>query len=142
MDAEAALTDLTTIGAAAFGARHPDAPGVAYYSLTGRSGLTAADGDCTADAAAPFMRWTDDDPMDAVLDASALILDGALDHADAHDGLVPVASSRWGTFLGCVPADHLDEICQIAGDAPGLGNAFDCVTFYRELAAWLAGRVS
>lgn len=140
-DAEAALVDLSTAGAAAFAARHPDAPGVAYFSLTGQSGLTTGDGDCQPDAPAPFVtRWTDPDPMDLVLDASALILDGALDGADAHDGLVPVASSRWGTFLGCLPADHFDQICQMAGDRPGLGNDFDCVAFYRDLAAWLGTR--
>ncbi len=141
-DAEAALYDLSTEGAAAFAARHPDAPGVAYFSLTGQSGLTSGDGDCQPDAPAPFVtRWGAGDPMDVVLDASAVILDGALDGADAHDGLVPVASARWGTFLGCLPADHMDEICQIAGDTPGVGNDFDCVAFYRDLAFWLATRV-
>ncbi len=139
-DAEAALATLTTTGAAEFAARHPNAPEVAYYSIAGRSGLTRDDGDCAPDLAVPFVgRWDDPDPLDAILDASALILDGALDGADAHDGLVPVASSRWGTFLGCLPADHMDEICQIAGDAPGPGNQFDCHAFYRALAAWLRG---
>jgi triacylglycerol lipase len=141
MDAQAAMRDLSTAGAADFAARHPDDPAVRYWSIAGRSGLTQADGDCTPDPNAPaLLPWTDDDPLDPVLDAPAVILDDALDGADAHDGLVPVASARWGTFLGCVPADHMDEICQIAGDDPGTGNAFDCHAFYRDLAYWLGGR--
>ncbi len=138
MDAHAAMVDLSSRGAADFARRHPDARTVAYYSIAGRSGLTVADADCTPDLAAPFVtRWQGPDPLDPVLDASAVILDNALGGHDGHDGLVPVASSRWGSFLGCLPADHLDEICQIAGDTPGVGNDFDCVTFYRSLAAWL-----
>jgi hypothetical protein len=27
---------------------------------------------------------------------------------------VTVQSARWGTFIGCVPADHFDEVGQIA----------------------------
>jgi triacylglycerol lipase len=27
-----------------------------------------------------------------------------------NDGLVEVASAKWGTFRGCVPADHIDEV--------------------------------
>ena len=57
-----------------------------------------------------------------------------------HDGLVPVASARHGTFLGCIPADHMDEVNQLAGDSPGPGNPFDAVQFYRDLAAWLVAQ--
>lgn len=37
----------------------------------------------------------------------------------ANDGLVPVASGMWGEFLGILPADHADEIGQIAGATQG-----------------------
>ena len=57
-----------------------------------------------------------------------------------HDGLVSVPSARWGRFLGCIPADHADEICQVAADSPGLGNGFDCHRFYLELAQFLRAR--
>ncbi|MCE9580220.1 MAG: triacylglycerol lipase [Deltaproteobacteria bacterium] len=137
-DAEAALVTLSAKGAAAFSAAYPDRAGVAYFSIAGRSGLTRADGDCTPDAIVPFVgQLPNDDALDPLLDASAVILDNALAGHDAHDGLVPVASARWGTFLGCIPADHLDQFCQIAGDSPGPGNAFDCRGFYRAIAAWL-----
>ena len=54
-----------------------------------------------------------------------------------QDGLVTVDSAKWGTFLGCIPADHLDEVCQIAGASPGLGNGFDCLAFYTDLEQFL-----
>ena len=57
------------------------------------------------------------DPLAAMLDSTALIISPSLLAPVAHDGLVPVQSAKWGTFLGCVPADHLDEIGQIAGRA-------------------------
>ena len=46
-----------------------------------------------------------------------------------HDGVVTVTSARHGTFLGCVPADHMDEVNQLVGDSPGLGNDFDDGTY-------------
>ena len=32
----------------------------------------------------------------------------------ANDGVVPLSSAKWGKFLGELPADHWDEIGQIA----------------------------
>jgi triacylglycerol lipase len=54
-----------------------------------------------------------------------------------NDGLVRVADAQHGEFLGCIPADHLDEIGQLLGDDPGFANDFDHLVFYRELVAWL-----
>jgi triacylglycerol lipase len=48
-----------------------------------------------------------------------------------------VRDARWGRFLGCVPADHFDEIGQLFGDGPGWGNDFDHLLFYAELIEWL-----
>ena len=36
----------------------------------------------------------------------------------ANDGMVTVQSARWGTFMGCIPADHFDEVGQIAMENP------------------------
>ena len=52
---------------------------------------------------------------------------------DANDGLVTVQSARWGTFLGCVPADHLDEVGQIAHLLPDLISGFDHKQLYRRI---------
>lgn len=45
----------------------------------------------------------------------------------ANDGVVPVAASIWGEFLGLLPADHFDEVGQIAD---GRGGAFNHRAFY------------
>ena len=48
-----------------------------------------------------------------------------------NDGLVTVESARWGTFMGSIPADHLDQV-----GFPVLRSArtgFDFHTFYRTI---------
>jgi triacylglycerol lipase len=46
----------------------------------------------------------------------------------ANDGLVPIASARWGEFLGILYADHMDEVGQLADD-PDEGP-FDHIEFF------------
>ena len=55
----------------------------------------------------------------------------------ANDGLVRVEDARWGKFYGCVPADHNDEIGQVLGDSPGIGNDWDHQQFYADVVALL-----
>lgn len=142
-DAKAALAQLTTAGCDAFNAKYPDAPGVSYFSIAGRSSNEHGDTECGSPTEAPFVeKWDlDAGPVNPLLAATAQILAGA-NGSEAlppvNDGLVTVASAKWGTFLGCVPADHLSEVCQIAGQSSGSG--FDCVTMYRDLADWLVAR--
>lgn len=49
------------------------------------------------------------------------------DFRGANDGLVPVQSAIWGELLGVLPADHLDEIGQLAERN---AEAFDHLAFY------------
>ena len=49
-----------------------------------------------------------------------------------NDGLVQVASAKFGTFRGCVPADHADEV----GAFPH--PRFDYIRFLRNRAFELA----
>ena len=44
-----------------------------------------------------------------------------------NDGVVPVSSAKWGTFLGFLPADHFDEVGQIADNN---NKSFQHKTFY------------
>ena len=138
MNAQAALDELSAKGAAAFGARHPDSPDVAYYSIAGRSNSATGDEACGGSTEASFVaRWDRNvDPINPLLSATGTIIANS-DKPSTNDGLVPVDSARYGTFLGCVPADHLDEMNQIAGAGPGAGNPFDAILFYRQLAAWM-----
>lgn len=142
MNAEAALYTLSRAGAEDFGMRHPDDPNVHYYSIAGRS-ILARGGDACATASEPSFvsRWSGDrDPLDPLLAIAAGILGSDVIPAPWNDGLVPVESARYGTFLGCIPADHLDEVCQLTGGPSGFGNPFDCHGFYRQLAEWMVAR--
>jgi triacylglycerol lipase len=58
-------------------------------------------------------------------------------HDFPNDGFVRVEEARWGTFLGCIPADHLDEMGHMLGDDAGGDNAWSYLEFYRGLAAHL-----
>ena len=116
--------------APAWNVAHPDAPGVQYWSWAGLSGLTAkgkpaCDG---GDVPAP----ANGDIVEPGLQASWLFLGGG---TVPNDGLVPVESAKWGHFRGCVRADHMDEVGQIAGVVDG----FDHLKFYRDdIAGFLA----
>jgi triacylglycerol lipase len=135
----AALEQLSTAGMEPFNARYRDAPGVAYYSLTGRTDLHDGGEVCRVPDAPPFIaRLAGErdlvDPLFALIEP---VVDGGLTDPYPNDGVVRAADARHGRFLGCIPADHLDEVGHLLGDAPGLGNAFDHRTFYADLVAWL-----
>ena len=137
-DLNASLSTLSTSGAASFNASVPDAPGVRYYSIAGRSSSSAAFS-CPP-SIVPFIQMWDSqtDTLDAALWSTYGILVAAeLPATPLQDGLVTVPSATWGSFLGCIPADHMNEICQPANAAAGLGNSFDCHAFYGGLESWL-----
>jgi len=129
-------------GITKFNQQYPDRAGVLYYSITGRSDWKLAELECKPDQNVPFVdKWKlETDPVDSLLFVSEGYLSGGLAQPYANDGLVRVKDAKWGTFLGCIPADHLDEIGQLFGDSPGLGNSFDYREFYASLVAWLRAR--
>jgi triacylglycerol lipase len=125
-------------GIAAFNQKYPDRAGVRYWSLSGRSGWSLGVVACKPDQNVPFVdKWQlETDPTDALLSVTETFLSGSLNQLP-NDGLVRVEDAKWGTFLGCVPADHLDEIGQLLGDSPGLGNQYDYLELYLELVKYL-----
>jgi triacylglycerol lipase len=137
----ASAHQLATAEAAAFNERYPDAAGIPYWSIGGRSDLHPGGERCAADMPPFIAAWTMTlDPIDAKMLVTEAILDGQWLFPEPNDGLVTVESARWTGFLGCVPADHFDEMGQLLGDEPGLGNAWDHREFYAELIAWLRAR--
>jgi triacylglycerol lipase len=48
--------------------------------------------------------------------------------------MVSVQSARWGEFQGCVPADHFDEVGQIARTG-AIASGFDHIAFYRRIVS-------
>ncbi len=126
-DIDGSLRSLSTKGAAALGARLRDDPRVAAYSIAGIAGRDE-EGACQGGA------WPA--PREEDFAGSVwplwLILKLSADGPGTNDGMVPTASMRWGTFLGCIPADHIDEI--------GLtrSSLFDPVELYRRIVGALA----
>ncbi len=124
-------------GIAQFNADYPDDPSVFYASITGRTDYSLGGQACAPDVAVPFVTAlaTEVDPTDPLFSLAESITDGPGYYV--NDGLVRAEDARHGEFWGCVPADHVDEVGQILGDGPGLGNDFDHKVFFRDLVAHL-----
>ena len=138
----AALGQFSTGGIGAFNAKYTDAPSVPYFSFAGRSGNRLGRGACDVPGRPIFVTEWDStlDPTNAGLVATELYLEDNWFDPEPNDGLVTVSSAKWGTFLGCVPADHLDEIGQLFGAKPGLFNDWKHVDFYMDVIAMLRAR--
>jgi triacylglycerol lipase len=136
-----AIGTFSTQGIVQFNADYPDQPGVFYASVAGRSDRHEGGTACSA-ATPPFIeQWmSEQDPIDPLLSINEMILDGGLSDPHANDGMVRAIDARWGKFLGCVPADHFDEIGQLFGDGPGLGNDWTHKQFYADLVVYLRDR--
>jgi triacylglycerol lipase len=129
-------------GIAAFNKAHPDESGVFYASVGGRTDLHLGGSACTSSVKLPFITdWQGKlDTVDPLLSLFETVLDGGIGDPYPNDGLVRVADSKRGEFWGCVPADHLDEVGQLAGDSPGLGNKWKHQEFYAAVIAELRKR--
>lgn len=79
------------------------------------------------------------DFMDATLVGGASVVAGGL-NLTPNDGMVTVDSAKWGTFRGCIPADHLDEVGQIKHDGRDKWTGLDHLRFYRTVAFELAAK--
>ncbi|MCX4246960.1 esterase/lipase family protein [Paraliomyxa miuraensis] len=139
-----ALYQMSQPGITEFNATYTDAPGVLYTSVTGRTGLHDGGDACEPTSPPPPLLIThfEDtlDTTDALFLIPEVILSDGVFSQQPNDALVRVVDSRWGEFLGCVPADHLDEVGQLIGDSPGLGNAWNHLDFYADLVAYLRDR--
>jgi triacylglycerol lipase len=124
-------------GIASFNAVYTDQPGIIYQSFAGRTKLSDGGADCKSAAAPSFVsKWNQTrDTIEPLLTVPGALLDGSLLTPAAHDGLVKVKDAKWGTFLGCVPADHFDEIGHLFGDSPGPLNSWDYLEFYDGVVA-------
>jgi triacylglycerol lipase len=87
-----------------------------------------------------------DDTMDALnplLLPSSVFSHTARDASGAvvstpSDGMIPLASAKWGRFRACIPADHYDVIGEIGERTRDPLTGFDARRFYAWLAADLA----
>ena len=110
---ERALTELAPAHVCnEFNPAHPDHPDVYYASYAGRAG-----------------RGTDLPIYPPLLVPNQVLYEAA----GVNDGLVPVESAKWGTFLGLLDADHARQIGLRL--APG---DFDSKAFFLQIARDLA----
>jgi len=134
---KSALGQLTTPGMQRWNAAHPNDPAVRYYSVAGRSSARIASSDCAGGAWGNSSRIDFLDPLLAIpATVFAIYSDNPL-VPKTNDGLVTVESAKWGKFLGCVPADHLDEVGQIGDLLPDLLSGFSHKEMYRKIVAEL-----
>lgn len=114
-----------------FNPRNRDDGRVRYYSVAGRSNGQRGGPGCAGGL------WPDPERVDllqgAFLFSEPAFLAQAAPLPEPNDGMVGVTSARWGTFLGCVPADHGDEIGQPLMAAPDLLSGFYHKDLYRRL---------
>ncbi|MBL8603848.1 MAG: triacylglycerol lipase [Myxococcales bacterium] len=131
-DLRGALVGLSERESAAFNAANPDDPRVLYFSYAGRSNRRDGAQVCQ-DALSPNEPTLTDAPF-APLGPLAAFLEQGDPARNANDGLVTVQSARWGTFVGCVAADHFDEVGQIAHRGANPESGFDHILMYRDIA--------
>jgi triacylglycerol lipase len=141
-DLRAALLDLAEANAERFNAAHPDDPNVVYQSWAGVSGSKLGTGihnpqdniDCEGTLQTYRNRR---DFTDGLLKIPALVA-GHGTQSRPNDGMATVLSAKWGRFMGCIPADHLDEVGQPGHSGPNKWTGFDHLRFYRNVAYGLA----
>jgi triacylglycerol lipase len=136
-DIRAAFTSLAEANADAFNRDNPDDPRVHYESWAGLSNVAGIPNPQDLPACehrlTQFRSTTARHHMHIALKTIAFVVA----HETAlrpNDGLVQVASAKWGTFRGCVPADHIDEVGAFATS----WSPFDHVRFLRQRAFELA----
>lgn len=115
-----------------FNPKYPDAPGVVYASYAGRTNLETGDGICNDGVYANQPR-----SLDVAQPVMQTTADYLWSQGETNDGLVPVYSTKWGTFLECVPADHLKECGMIRQNGPDPISGFDHLVFFRAVVARL-----
>jgi triacylglycerol lipase len=129
----AQATEMTTSYMAdTFNPKYEDAKGVVYASYAGRTNLESGAGDCDDGEYA-------NEPSE--LDVPQAFLASTADYIQAdgfdNDGLVPVTSAKWGTFMECVPADHLKEVGMLFQNGADPTSGFDHLLFFRAVVARL-----
>jgi triacylglycerol lipase len=133
------IAQTTTAGMRDFNQHFTDSPGVRYFSIAGRTALSDGGDACKVASAPTFIARANPivDTTDLLLTVPELVTAGLPLADEPNDGFIRVSEAQHGTFLGCIPADHFDEIGQLVGDPAGLGNDWNYLEFYRGLVAEL-----
>lgn len=152
----ATLDGLTPAAMIEFNRRVIDADGVFYQSWAGTSHVLARSSSATeraikencTDDNGNLLLFRYDGAVDAVnplllltfpFSGTSLGEDGRV-VSSPSDGMISIASAKWGTFRGCLPADHYDVIGQIGHTMRDPLTGFDAPFFYRWVVGDLAAR--
>lgn len=141
-DVKAALSSISERTTATFNVDVKDDPRVAYLSWAGVSNIIGIPNAKDEEACEGKLqtRLGIRDGMDPTLvPAAPFVAHGR--EMRPNDGMVTVESAKWGKFMGCVPADHLDEVGQPKDGRHAL-TGFSHVEFYRKLASGLDAEVA
>ena len=119
---------------AVFNPKYVDDPRVQYSSYAGRTNLQSGVFDCDG-------KYPNDplslDIVNPLFLPIAPLLAGPLNYS--NDGLVTVESAKWGTFMQCVPADHLKEVGVLSVSQKDLVSKFDHLEFFRQIVGRIRG---
>jgi triacylglycerol lipase len=135
---QAALTDLSEAQSTAFNTANPDSPNVKYFSYAGYSTILGATNPNASSAELCGAAGPDPGSLPADLTVTGGFIasgQGAAQDDEAlrpHDGVVPIESSKWTGFQGCIPTDHLDMTR--AGDKDEADLDLDLVKLYTDIA--------
>ena len=123
-DSDGALATLSRAGMRVFNAKHADAGGVPFFSIAAVSG-DDVDGSCARGG-----KWGAPDRVGWLhpLFTPSHVMIRTKGGEESDDGVVPTSSMRFGTYLGCVPGDHVSWMGWHVGPA-----AFDERAFVVEL---------
>ena len=153
-DVRAALTALTPSAMKSFNAEIVDADGVLYQSF---AGVTRPGGRSSPTQDAKVA--SECLPSDPKRDGNGLALDQGTDWialpleplyaisgngemdpdaVEPNDGVATVTSAHWGSFRGCIPADHMEQLGQFQLPDVNVRTGIDIASFYAAVASDLA----
>lgn len=128
-DLRATLMSMSVERRSAYNSMYPDPPSVPVFSFAGFTGLLSNGSPVCAQGERPSPSGGD------IVEPALLPMFGILGGPrTSNDGLLPTDSCVWGRFMGCIAADHFDQIGQVSG----LSDRFNFRNFYREHAQFLA----
>jgi triacylglycerol lipase len=140
-DVRASYTSISEAHAPEFNGAHPDDARVYYQSWAGVSNVLGIVN--SRDAGACEGKWYGGSRRVDTMDGRLLLSAAIVAHRGElrpNDGLVTVESAKWGSFRGCLPADHIDEVGGGFRSGTHFDSGFDHVRFYRNTAFELAGK--
>lgn len=140
VNVRAALAAIAEKNVAPFNAANPDAAGVYYQSWAGVSSPTgvASAVDLSVCEGKLIIHPGTMDKLGVLMPSLVWKVSGH-NGRDTNDGMITVASAKHGTFRGCIPADHMDEVGQVQ-DTYNTATGFSHLRFYRNVAFELASK--